>query len=102
MGRETEKKLELIERNLTELDMQAIKRIERNIDKHIVMMEKDGLSDDEIHTTFDKLIADIAQDNKSSLKEKYLKIVAHINIGNKRGFRIMYHSYDGKINERIY
>ena len=46
MGRETEKKLELIERNLTEVDIQEIKRLERNIDEHILMMEKDNLSDD--------------------------------------------------------
>ena len=101
MGRETEKKLGLIERNLTELDMQEIKRLERNIDEYIVMMEKDDLSDDEISTILCTLINDISQDKEYSLKQKYLKMTAYINNGNKRGFKFWYHSNDGKINERI-
>ena len=66
------------------------------------MIEKDNLSDDKISIILCKLINDISQDKEYSLKQKYLKMTAYINIGNKRGFKFWYHSYDRKINERIY
>lgn len=101
MGRETSEKLGEIERNLTTLDIQELKRMERCIDRDISIMENERITDEEIGTRLSKLINDISQEKKSTLKEKFLKIVAYLNSGNRRGIKFIYRSYDGKVKGEI-
>lgn len=101
MGRETEKKLAEIERNFTQIDFQEIERMERNIDKNIVLLEDVGCLDDDIHEAITEVINEIAKDKKSSLKEKFMKMIAYLNIGNRRGFTFIYQSYDGRVKGEI-
>ena len=101
MGRETVEKIGEIERNLTALDLQELKRMERSIDRYIIKMENERITDEEIGTRLGKLINDTSQDKKSTLKERFLKMVAYLNSGNRRGIKFIYRSYDGKIKGEI-
>jgi uncharacterized protein YwqG len=101
MGRETAEKLAVIERNFTELDYQEIQKIEQRMDECIVLMEKAGYPEDEIAETIVEVFDEITHNKESPLKEKYMKMIACINSGNKRGFTFMYHSYDGKVNGEV-
>ena len=101
MGRETAEKLAIIKRNFTELDYQEIQRIQQTMDEFIVLMENADYPENEIYETIVEVINKIAGDKKIPLKEKFMKMIACLNIGNRRGFKFMFHSYDGKVNDEV-